>query len=150
MLGLGNMKLKKIDNVMFRVKDLEKAAEFYEKEMGLKKVWEDKNEGMIGFIFPNSDSEIKKSSERTLGCSGMRISMSIPDIVIHNNKMMPNPDFNFLVDNVDEFLKSFKGKVSMRMEIRSGKLAVLEDLDGNKIPIVDLTKFGNKAKYDKK
>ena len=120
----------------------------------------------------------------------MRISMSIPEIVIHNNERIPNPDFSFLVDNVDEFLKNFNGKVLMRTEIkkslssphlkrcglcgtsgcsekdncqtivsslkagvyfsdiRSGKLAVLEDLDGNKIPIVDLTKFGNKPRYD--
>jgi len=141
-------KLKKIDNIMFRVKNLENASRLYEEEMGLKKVWEDKKEGMIGFIFPESDSEIKKSPDATLGCSGMLICNSISDIVIHTNKNIPNPDFNFIVENIDEFIKNFKGKVIMRMNIRSGKLAVLEDLDGNKIPIVDLTKFGNKPRYD--
>lgn len=125
--GEVNMKkLKKIDNIMFRVKDLETSSKFYQKEMGLKKVWEDKKEGMIGFIFPEGDSEI----------------------VIHNNVKIPNPDFSFLVDNVEEFIKTFKGKVLMKMEVRSGKLAVLEDFDGNKIPIVDLTKFGNRPRYD--
>ncbi|MBU4086861.1 MAG: VOC family protein [Nanoarchaeota archaeon] len=125
------MKLKKIDNIMFKVEDLERASKFYSEEMGLKKAWEDKIVGMIGFIFPESDSEI-----------------SIPDIVIHTNEKIPNPDFNFLVDSVDEFVKNFRGKVLMRMEVRSGKLAVLEDLDWNKIPIVDLTKFNGKPRYN--
>jgi catechol 2,3-dioxygenase-like lactoylglutathione lyase family enzyme len=126
MCRYGDMELKKIDNIMFRVKDLDKSAEFYQKELGMKKAWEDKKEKMAGFIFPESDSEI----------------------VIHTNPKIPNPDINFLVKDVNEFVKSFKGKILMRMDVRSGKLAVLEDLDGNKIPIVDLTKFGNKPRYD--
>ena len=41
--------LLKIDNIMFRVKDLEKSADFYENVLGLTRRWTDKKEKMIGF-----------------------------------------------------------------------------------------------------
>jgi catechol 2,3-dioxygenase-like lactoylglutathione lyase family enzyme len=34
-------KLIKIDNIMFRVKDLDTAATFYTQALGLKQVWRD-------------------------------------------------------------------------------------------------------------
>lgn len=124
------MGLLKIDNIMFRVKDLKKSAKFYEKELGMKKVWEDTHNGMIGFAFPHGDSEI----------------------VIHSNPEIPNPDFSFLVDNVENFCKDFVKKghkiIIKPFDIRCGKLAVISDEDGNSIPICDLTKFGGKPKYD--
>jgi predicted enzyme related to lactoylglutathione lyase len=124
------MKLKKIDNIMFYVEDLEKAADFYEEVLGLERVWKDEKRKMIGFIFEEDDSEI----------------------VIHNDTSLPNPDFNFLVDDVEEFIKEFKEKghsvVMDPFEIRSGMCAVIEDTDGNKLPIVDLTKFNNQPRYN--
>ncbi len=124
------MKLKKIDNIMFYVEDLEKSSEFYEEVLGLNKAWTDEERKMIGFVFENDDSEI----------------------VIHNDKSLPNPDFNFLVDNVDDFVKKHRKKdysiVMKPFEIRSGMCAVIEDPDGNKLPIVDLTKFNNQPRYD--
>ena len=124
------MKLNKIDDIMFYVEDLEKAAKFYERVLGLKKAWADKERKMIGFIFEEDDSEI----------------------VIHSDTSLPNPDFNFLVDNVEEFIKEFKEKgynvVMDPFEIRSGMCAVIEDPDGNKLPIVDLTKFNNQPRYN--
>lgn len=42
--------LLKIDSVMFYFSDLEKAAKFYENVLGLKRVWTDKAQEMIGFI----------------------------------------------------------------------------------------------------
>lgn len=41
---------------------------------------------MIGFVFPQSESEI----------------------VNHNNSTIPNPEFSFLVDNVEDFCKEFR------------------------------------------
>ena len=124
------MRLQKIDSIMFRVRDLEKAATFYEKTLGLKKAWTDLENGMIGFVFPQSDSEI----------------------VIHNHPEFPNPDFSFLVENVEKFCKEFRrngGNVMKEpFDVRTGKFAVIQDLDKNPIPIIDLTKFGGRPKYD--
>jgi len=33
-------------------------------------------------------------------------------------------------------------------DIRRGKYAVLEDLDGNRVDVIDLTGFGGKPRYD--
>lgn len=122
--------LRKIDNIMFFVKDLKRSAKFYNEVLGLKRAWTDKEFGMIGFIFAESDSEI----------------------VIHNNPEIPNPDFSFLVDNVETFVQEFKNKgytvLKEPFDVRPGKFAVLSDPDGNVIQIIDLTKFGNKPRYD--
>jgi catechol 2,3-dioxygenase-like lactoylglutathione lyase family enzyme len=123
-------KLRKIDNIMFRVKDLDVSAKFYSEVLGLKQVWRVDEHKMIGFVFPESDSEI----------------------VIHSIPDMPNPDFSFLVDNVEEFVKEFKSRgykvCKEPFVVRPGKFAVLSDPDENIINIIDLTKFGNKPKYD--
>ena len=124
------MKILKIDSIMFYVKDLNKSAKFYEGIFGLVKAWEDKNYKMIGFKFQDSDSEI----------------------VIHNDKSIPNPDINFLVENVERFCKEFERLgykvVKGPVEVRPGKFATVQDIDGNLINIIDLTRFGNKPKYD--
>ncbi len=70
---------------MFLVKDLEKSSKFYKEVLGSERVWTDKKRGQIGFVFPESDSEI----------------------VIHTDFSIPNPDFSFLVDNVIEFCKDY-------------------------------------------
>src|SRR3989344_2549367 len=122
--------LIKIDNIMYRVKDLDTSAKFYSEILRLKQVWRDDEYKMIGFVFAESDSEI----------------------VIHTIENMPNPDFSFLVDDVEEFVKEFKengGKVCKEpFDVRPGKFAVLADLDGNIINIIDLTKFGKKPRYN--
>ena len=113
---------------MYRVRDLDASAKFYVEVLGLKQVWKDAQ--MIGFVFPESDSEI----------------------VIHTLSDVPNPDFSFLVDDVEEFVKEFKRKgynvCKEPFEVRPGKFAVLSDPDGNLISIIDLSKFGNRPKYD--
>lgn len=115
---------------MFFVTDLEKSAEFYENVLGLSRAWTDKERGQIGFTFTESDSEI----------------------VIHNDPTIPNPDFSFLVDDVKTFCAEYMEKgykiVKKPFEVRPGYFAVLEDIDGNIIQIIDLTKFGGKPKYD--
>lgn len=122
--------LLRIDSIMFYVSNLEKAAKFYENVLGLRCVWTDKEQGMIGFIFQESNSEI----------------------VIHNDSSIPNPWFSFLVKDVqkfcDEYLKKGYSVVREPFDVRCGKFAVLSDADGNELPIIDLTKFGNKPRYD--
>lgn len=123
------MKLRKIDGIMYRVKDLDASAVFYA-GLGMKQVWRDDQYQMIGFAFPESDSEI----------------------VIHTDSAMPNPDINFLVDDVEAFVGEAKGKgIAVMQEptnVRPGKFATIADPDGNPINVIDLTKFENKPKYD--
>lgn len=122
--------LLKIDSIMFYTSDLEKATHFYQEAMGLKKAWADPEKGMVGFIFPKSDSEI----------------------VIHRDSSLPNPSFSFQVENVEDFCKEhIKRGYAVRkepFEVRCGKYAILADSDGNEIHIIDLTKFGNVPIYD--
>ncbi len=123
-------KLLRIDNIMYRVSDLEKAEKFYQDILGLKKVWEDKGEKMIGFVLEQSDSEI----------------------VIHANPDIPKGEYSYLVEDVVNFCEEVK-KQGYRVlldpiEVRPGKYARIADPDGNEIPIIDLSKFGGKPKYD--
>jgi predicted enzyme related to lactoylglutathione lyase len=122
--------LLKIDSIMYRVNDLARSASFYEQVLGLKRVWTDEAMGMIGFVFPKSDSEI----------------------VIHTDTSLPNPDYSFLVDDVAQLCDDFRRQghnIQFRpIDVRCGKYAILSDPDGNRIPIIDLTKFGGKPRYD--
>lgn len=123
-------KLLKIDNIMYRVSDLQKAESFYTDVLGLKKAWEDRDAKMIGFVFEQSDSEI----------------------VIHADPNLPKFDYSYLVENVASFCEDFKKQGNAVLvepiDVRPGKYAILSDPDGNEIPIIDLTKFGGKPKYD--
>jgi lactoylglutathione lyase len=123
-------KLRKIDCIMYRVKDLDVSAKFYLEILGLKQVWRDDEGQMVGLSFPENNSEI----------------------VIHTREDIPNPDFCYSVDNVEEFVKEFKAqgyKVCKEpFEVRTGKFAVLADPDGNIVNVIDLTAFGGKPKYD--
>jgi lactoylglutathione lyase len=122
--------LIKIDNIMFRVKDLDVSARFYSEALGLKQVWRDDESQMIGFVFPESDSEI----------------------VIHTREDIPNPDFNFLVEDVEAFVREFREKgykiCKEPFDVRPGKLAVLADPDDNIINVIDLSKFNNQPRFD--
>jgi len=123
-------KLLKIDNIMYRVSDLDKAEEFYTNVLGLKKVWEDRDAKMIGFVFEQGDSEV----------------------VIHSNPDIPKFDYSYLAEDVVVFCEELKKQghkiVLEPIEVRSGKYAVIADQDGNKVPIIDLTKFDGKPRYD--
>jgi catechol 2,3-dioxygenase-like lactoylglutathione lyase family enzyme len=116
-------RLLKIDNIMYRVTDLEAAARFYA-SLGLREKWRDGDRQMIGFVFPHSDSEL----------------------VIHTDPTIPEYDYSFLVDDVERFCGEFAERgLRVQMEpidVRPGKYAVLLDPDGNRIPIIDLTRFG--------
>ena len=122
--------LKKIDCVMFRVSDLEASARFYEDVMGLRRGWTDYENGMIGFLFPGNDSEL----------------------VIHMDESLPNPSHSYSVDDVDRFCRDFAEKgytvLNGPFDVRCGRCAVLSDPDGNRLEIIDLTKFGGKPRFD--
>ncbi len=115
---------------MYKVSDLAKAEKFYGEILGLKKSWQDDKAQMVGFKFEQSDSEI----------------------VITSDLKQPDFDWSFLIENVEDFVENFKRqgyKIGTEpIEVRCGKYAVLLDPDGNKIPIIDLTKFNGKPKYN--
>jgi len=123
--------LSKIDSVMLRVCDLEASARFYEEVMGLRRAWTDAQNQMIGFLFPGNDSEL----------------------VIHTSPTQNNPSYSFSVEDVVGFCDRFRErgyKVLMEpFEVRCGMYAVLADPDGNRINIIDLTKFGGEPRYDR-
>lgn len=122
--------LLKIDSIEFYVSNLEEAEAFYSNVLGLRKVWTDKERGMIGFVFKESNSEI----------------------VIHNDSTRTKQSFCFSVENVEKFYDEYKKLgykiVKAPFGVRCGKYAILADPDGNTLPIIDLTKFGNKPRYD--
>ena len=122
--------LRKIDSVMLRVTDLEASARFYGEVMGLRRAWTDAENQMIGFLFPGNDSEL----------------------VIHTGPGQDSPSYSFSVEDVVEFCERYRERgytVLMEpFEVRCGMYAVLADPDGNRINIIDLTKFGGEPKYD--
>ena len=74
------------------------------------------------------------------------------EIVIHTDPNIPKGEYSYLVENVAEFCEEIKKqghKVLLEpIEVRSGKYALFADPDGNEIPIIDLTTFGGKPRYD--
>ena len=73
---------------MFRVVDLEASASFFEGVMGLRRAWTDTENNMIGFLFPENNSEL----------------------VIHMDPSLPNPSQSFSVDDIEEFCRSYREK----------------------------------------
>ncbi len=124
------MGLRKVDAVMHLVDDIYKAATFYETVMGLKRGWTDDENKMIGMLFPGNDTEI----------------------VLHMNKYLPNPNVSFQVEDVNVFVENYKAKgykvLEEPFDIRCGKCAILEDPYGNRLEIMDITKFGGKPRFD--
>jgi len=122
--------LKKVDAIMYYVQDLDRAVRFYEQVLGLTLACKDQQRKMIGFKLAESQTEI----------------------VIHRNASLPNPTFSFLVDDVKDFcvyLEKMNYEVNMQpIEVWCGYFVVFEDLDGNEIPIIDLTRFGGVPQYD--
>jgi len=120
--------LKKIDAVMYRVCDLDEAIKFYVDVLGLKLGWKD--ESMAGLLFPGNDSEL----------------------VLHTDDSLPNPNISFQVENVEEFVEEYRGKgykvLVEPFEIRCGRCAVVSDPYGNRIEVMDLTKFGGVPRFD--
>jgi len=116
---------------MYYVSDLDKSEAFYQDVLGLKKVWRDDQFKMVGFVFEESDAEI----------------------VIQSDPNLPKFDYSFLVKDVVAFCDEIKSKgykvLVEPFDVRPGKYAVLADLDGNAINIIDLTKFNGIPQFDK-
>ena len=123
--------LRKVGSIMYTVKDLAISEAFSTDVMGMTKVWEDTDRGMMGFLLKDSDSEV----------------------VIHTSDELPPFSYNFLVDNVRQFCDEHRRrdyKIAFGpIKVRSGNYAVLVDPDGNRIPIIDLTEFGGVPRYDR-
>lgn len=122
-------KLLTIDCVMYQVKDIKKSIQVY-LALGMTKRWEDTDRQMVGFTFPNSDSEI----------------------VIHTDTNIPNGEVCFKVENVEAMCREWKEQgYSVLLEpipVRTGNYAVLGDRDNNALPIIDLTTFSGTPRYD--
>jgi predicted enzyme related to lactoylglutathione lyase len=122
----------KVDCIMFYVSDLVAATEFYEMRLGMRRAWSDSAVGMVGLRFPAGDSEL----------------------VLHNDPDIPSPDFCFLVSDVDELCAEY-GRAGLTViqppiDVRTGRYAVLADLEGNRLPIIDLSRFGGVPRYEHK
>ncbi len=114
------MILRKIDCVMLRVDDLEKAAQYYSDAFGLKRLWQDGDS--VGMGMPETDAEI----------------------VLHTTDIPKDVSVHYLVDNVVTAVDELRQKgCTIRVEpfdIVIGKCAVLIDPFGNVLAILDMTK----------
>jgi lactoylglutathione lyase len=113
--------LRKIDCVMLKVPELEKAAAYYESVFGLKRLWQDAHS--VGMGMPETDAEI----------------------VLHDNPNIPKDiNVHYLVDDVLQAVDHLatNGCIirAQPFDIAIGKSAVLEDPFGNIICILDMTK----------
>ena len=116
------MKLKKIDCIMHFTKNMNAAEKYYTGILGLKVLWRDEKANMTGIGMDETDAEI----------------------VLHNDENIPQDNVHYLVDDVDVFCEEYKSagqKIIVEpFDIRCGKCAVLGDIEGNAISILDLTK----------
>jgi lactoylglutathione lyase len=113
--------LRKIDCVMLRVDDLDKAAEYYVTVFGLKRLWQ--RADSVGLVMAETDAEI----------------------VLHTSEDVPaHISVHYLVDNVEHAVTEYQEKgckiVTAPFDIAIGKCAVIEDPFGNQLAILDMTK----------
>jgi lactoylglutathione lyase len=113
--------LRKIDCVMLRVDDLDKAAEYYVAVFGLKRLWQSVDS--VGLGMPETDAEV----------------------VLNTSKDVPaHISVHYLVDNVENAVTEYQEKgckiVTVPFDIAIGKCAVIEDPFGNQLAILDMTK----------
>jgi len=113
--------LRKIDCIMLKVLELEKAAAYYESVFGLKRLWQDDHS--VGMGMAETDAEI----------------------VLHDNADMPKDiSVHYLVDDVLQAVDHFAAHGciirAQPFDLVIGKCAVLEDPFGNTLAILDMTK----------
>jgi lactoylglutathione lyase len=113
--------LRKIDCIMLKVSELEKAAVYYETVFGLKRLWQDDHSVAMGM--PETDAEI----------------------VLHDNADLPKEiSVHYLVDNVLQAVDTLAAQGCLirtqPFDIVIGKCAVVEDPFGNILAILDMTK----------
>lgn len=116
--------LRKIDCIMVKVDDVEKAREFYVRTFGMIPVWKDiYTPGAAGLRFPESDTEI----------------------VLHNIADIPvRVDVTYLVEDVAAALAALKSEgcaiVEGPFDVTIGKCAIITDPFGTPMTIIDMTK----------
>jgi len=113
--------LRKIDCVMLKVPELEKAAAYYETVFGLKRLWQDAHS------------------------VGMGMSETDAEIVLHDNDAPPKEiSVHYLVDDVVQAVDTFAAQGCLirtqPFDIVIGKCAVIEDPFGNTLAILDMSK----------
>lgn len=113
--------LRKIDCVMLKVNELQKAAAYYETVFGLKRLWQD-------------DHSV-----------GMGMSETDAEIVLHDNADMPKESLvHYLVDDVVKAVEHFTAQGCIicvqPFDVVIGKCAVIEDPFGNVLNLIDMTK----------
>jgi predicted enzyme related to lactoylglutathione lyase len=113
--------LRKIDCIMVKVDDLDRARNFYVRVFGMLPTWRDATSA--GLKFPESDAEI----------------------VLHCIKEIPTRvDVTYLVDNVDAAVEALKTEgcavAAPPFEVAIGKCAVIIDPFGTPLTIIDMTK----------
>ena len=121
--------LRKIDCVMIRVEDVDKAADYYARVFGLKPLWS--GDDAVGLVFPESDAEI----------------------VLHNDPNLPSPvEVHYLVDDVVAAVAEYTAQgCAMLVEpfdITIGKCAVIQDPFGTRLCILDMTKGARASNLD--
>ncbi len=113
--------LRKIDCIMVKVDDVDKAREFYVRVFGLIPMWRDAISA--GLKFPESDAEI----------------------VLHCLKEIPaRVDVTYLVDDVVAAVEALKSEgcaiAAPPFDVAIGKCAVIVDPFGTAMTIIDMTK----------
>jgi predicted enzyme related to lactoylglutathione lyase len=113
--------LRKIDCLMVRVDNVEAAARYYERVLGLLPQWS--GDGSIGLRFAESDAEI----------------------VLHSDPDIPSRvEAHYLVDEVADAVSDYERQgcrvLVAPFDITIGKCAVIEDPFGVRLCILDMTK----------
>lgn len=113
--------LRKIDCVMIRVGDLDRAVAYYMRVFGLRRAWT--RPSQVGMRMPETDAEI----------------------VLHTEDDLLSPaEVHYLVDDVTQAAAHFRANgcrvLVEPFDIEIGKCAVIEDPFGTRINILDMTK----------
>ena len=116
--------LRKIDCIMIKVDDVEKARDFYVRTFGMIPTWKDTfTPGAVGLRFPESETEI--------------VLHSIADIPVR-------VDVTYLVDDVAAAVEMLRNEgcsiIEGPFDVTIGKCAVIADPFVTPMTIIDMTK----------
>lgn len=118
---MGDIALRKIDCVMIRVDDLDRAVAYYTRVFGLRLAWT--RPSQVGLKMPETDAEI----------------------VLHTETDLPSRiEVHYLVDDVAQAIAHFQANGCRMLvepfDIEIGKCATIEDPFGIPLNILDMTK----------
>lgn len=117
---MGDVVLRKIDCVMIRVDDLERAVAYYTRVFGLQRAWTRPRQ--VGLTMPETDAEI----------------------VLHTEDLLLRTEAYYLVDDVAQAIAHFRANgcrvLVEPLDIEIGMCATIEDPFGTRLNILDMTK----------